>query len=65
MSLYSLTQARIRPIEPNDLEVVTPALEPAIGEKGTGEADAVSPIHHINGRDQVARVGRLQLTSAA
>ena len=31
MSLDSLTQARIRLIEPDDLEEVTPALEPAIG----------------------------------
>ena len=31
MSLESLTQTRIRLIEPDELEEVTPALEPAIG----------------------------------
>ncbi len=31
MSLESLAQTRIRLIEPDQLEEVTPALEPAIG----------------------------------
>jgi len=51
MSLESLAQTRLRLIEPDQSEEVTPALEPAIGKKKNNKTDAVSPIHHITGRD--------------
>ncbi len=51
MSLDGLTQARIRLIEPDHLEDVTPTLESATGRKPNNEATRRALIHHLAGRD--------------
>ena len=52
MNLDSLTQTRTQLIKPDQLEEVTPALETATGQKDNNKTDAVSPIHHVAGRDR-------------
>jgi hypothetical protein len=50
MSLDGLTQARIRLIEPDHLEDVTPTLESATGRKPNNEATRRALMHHLAGR---------------
>lgn len=51
MSLESLAQARIRVLESDQLEEVTPTLETTVGTREDNEADAVSLKYHVSGRD--------------